>query len=122
MLILFAYGNPDWRPMAVGYLGLILQGGALLAIGTFISTCTKNQIVAGIAGFGVCLMLWVLDWVSSFESSTLYKVIGYLSVTSHFESFIRGVIDSKDAVYYVTLTVLALFLTKQALESIRWRA
>ncbi len=46
----------------VGYLGLLLQGGCLLAIGTFISTCTKNQIVAGVAGFAVCLLLWVLDW------------------------------------------------------------
>ena len=47
MLVLFAYGNPDWRPMAVGYLGVILQGGCLLAIGTFLSTLTKNQIIAG---------------------------------------------------------------------------
>ncbi len=120
--ILFAYGNPDWRVIAVGYLGLILQGACLLAIGTFISTCTKNQIVAGVAGFGVLLLLWVLDWVSSFESSTLYKVIAYFSVTSHFDSFSRGVIDSKDTIYYVTMTILGLFLTKQSLESLRWRA
>src|SRR5579862_9428690 len=68
MLVLFAYGNPDWRPMAVGYLGLILQGGCLLSIGTFISATTRNQIVAGVATFGVCLLLWVLDWVSQFDS------------------------------------------------------
>jgi ABC-2 type transport system permease protein len=122
ILILFAYGNPDWRPMAVGYLGLLLQGAALLAICTFVSTCTKNQIVAGVAGFGVCLLLWVLDWVSSFESSTVLKVVGYLSVTSHYEAFSRGVIDSKDAIYYVTLTIFGLFLTAQSLESMRWRA
>ena len=50
MLMLFAYGKPDWKPILVGYLGLLLQGGALLAIGTFISNCTKNQIVAGVGG------------------------------------------------------------------------
>jgi ABC-2 type transport system permease protein len=122
MLVLFAYGNPDWRPMAIGYLGLILQGGCLLAIGTFISTATKNQIVAGVATFGVCLLLWVLDWVSSFESSKLFSVISYLSVTSHFESFARGVLDTKDAVYYLSMIVFGLFMTARSMESIRWRA
>lgn len=122
MLTLFAYGNPDWRPMMVGYLGLLLQGGCLLAIGTFISTCTKNQIVAGVAGFAVCLLLWVLDWVSAFEQSTFNQVLSYLSVVSHFESFARGVIDLKDVVYYVTMIVFGLFLTARSMESMRWRA
>lgn len=122
MLTLFAYGNPDWRPMAVGYLGLLLQGGCLLAIGTFVSTCTKNQIVAGVAGFAVCLLLWVLDWVSAFEQSTLNQVLSYLSVVSHFEPFGRGVIDSKHVVYYVTMILFGLFLTARSMESMRWRA
>ena len=56
MATLFAYGKPDWRPMMVGYLGLLLQGGCLLAIGTYISSCTKNQIVAAVATFSVLLM------------------------------------------------------------------
>lgn len=122
LLTLYAYGTPDWHPMMVGYLGLMLQGGALLSLGTFVSSCTKNQIVAAVAGFGICLLLWVLDWVSSFEASALYQVIGYLSVVSHFESFARGVIDSKDVIYYVTLTGLGLFLTARSMESMRWRA
>ncbi len=62
---LFKYGNPDWKPLAMGYLGLLLQAGALLAVGTFISTLTKNQIIAGAATFGVLLLLWVLEWPSS---------------------------------------------------------
>jgi ABC-2 type transport system permease protein len=122
LLTLFAYGKPDWRPLAIGYLGLILQGGCLLALGTFVSTLTKNQIVAGVAGFGICLLLWVMDWVSSFDSSPLYKVISYLSVTSHYESFSKGVLDSKDAIYYVSMMVLGLFLTARSMESMRWRA
>src|SRR5579862_1219744 len=102
MATLFLYGQPDWRPMAVGYLGLLLQGGCLLAIGTFISTCTKNQIVAGVAGFSVCLLLWVLDWMSSFQDSVSAKVVAYLSVLQHFDSFSKGVLDSKDIIYYVS--------------------
>jgi len=122
MITLFVYGQPDWRPVAVGYLGLLLQGGCLLAIGTFISTCTRNQIVAGVAGFSVCLLLWVLDWVSSFQDSATAKVVAYMSVLQHFDSFSKGVLDSKDIVYYLSAIFIGLFLTGRALESLRWRA
>ena len=122
MLTLFAYGTPDWKPMMVGYLGLLLQGGALLAVGTFISTTTKNQIVAGVAGFAIFLLLWVLDWVSAFESSAIYAALSYLSVVSHFEPFARGVIDTRDVIYYISLAILGLFLSARSMESMRWKA
>jgi ABC-2 type transport system permease protein len=120
--VLFAYGKPDWRPMSVGFLGLLLQGGALLAIGTFVSSWTKNQIVAGVAGFGICLMLWVLEWASSFESSIGGQIASYVSILSHFDTFSRGVLDLKDIVYYVTMIIFGLFLTARSMESMRWRA
>lgn len=122
MATLFLYGSPDWRPMLVGYLGLLLQGGSLLAIGTFVSTCTRNQIVAGVAGFSVSLLLWVLNWLSSFQDSVAAKVIAYMSVLQHFESFARGVLDSKDILYYLSAIFIGLFLTGRSLESLRWRA
>jgi ABC-2 type transport system permease protein len=122
MLVLFAYGQPDWHPIAIGYLGLLLQGGALLAIGTFISNCTKNQIVAGVAGFAICLLLWVLDWVSSFETSIGARILSYLSVLQHFDSFGKGVLDSKDIIYYLSVIFVGLFLTARSMESLRWRA
>lgn len=119
---LFRYGNPDWKPLAIGYLGLLLQAGALLAIGTFISTLTKNQIIAGAATFGVCLLLWVLEWVGGYETAAWAHVLSYMSVITHFDSFGRGVLDSKDAIFYVTVTFLGLFLTARSMESLRWRA
>src|SRR5438105_4729446 len=119
---LFAYGKPDWKPIAVGYLGLLLQGGALIAVGTFISTTTRNQIIAGGATFAVSLLLWVLDWVSSYETTTLGKVISYLSVVTHFEPFSKGVIDLKDVVFYLSMIFFGLFLTARSMESLRWRA
>src|SRR5216684_1451874 len=118
---LFRYGNPDWKPLAVGYLGLLLQAGGLLAIGTFISTLTKNQIVAGAVTFGACLLLWVLAWVSGYETATWARVMAYLSVFTHFESFGRGVLDTKDAVFYLTVIFLGLFFTARSMESLRWR-
>jgi len=122
MIILFIYGKPDWRPLLVGYLGLLLQGGALLAIGTFISNCTKNQIVAGVAGFAVCLMLWILNWVSEFGTSWFERLMSYIAVTSHFDSFSKGVLDMKDIVFYVSVIFVGLFLTARSMEALRWRA
>jgi gliding motility-associated transport system permease protein len=122
LLWLFKYGNPDWKPLAIAYLGLLLQAGALLAIGTFISTLTKNQIVAGGATFGVCLLLYVLGWVGSFETETWAQVLSYMSVSTHFEAFAKGVIYTKDVVFYVTVIFLGLFLTARSMESLRWRS
>jgi ABC-2 type transport system permease protein len=122
MLTLYLYGKPDWRPLMLGYLGLLLQGGAMLAVGSFISACTKNQIVAAVGGFGVLLLLWVMSWVSSLSDSVLTKVIAYLSITDHFDSFAKGVLDLKDVAFYLSMIVLGLFLTARAMESIRWRA
>src|SRR6266849_8868291 len=119
---IFKYGNPDWKPLAVGYLGILLQAAALLAIGTFISSLTKNQIIAGAATFSMCLLIFVLGWASGYETSTWAQVLSYMSVTTHMESFAKGVLDSKDAVYYVTVIFLGLFLTARSLESLRWRS
>ena len=120
--ILFLYGKPDWKPVLIGVLGLILQGGCLLAVGTFISTMTRNQIIAGAGTFAVCLLLWVLDWATSFEPSTTSKVISYLSVVQHFENFSKGVLDLKDVVFYISFIFFGLFLTARSMESLRWRA
>jgi ABC-2 type transport system permease protein len=119
---LFIYGKPDWKPLVIGYLGLLLQAGALLAIGTFISTLTKNQIIAGAATFGVCLLLWVLEWVSGYETAGWAQVLAYMSIITHFESFAKGVLDLKDAIFYVTVIFLGLFLTARSMESLRWRS
>jgi ABC-2 type transport system permease protein len=122
MSMLFFYGSPDWRPILVGYLGLFLMGASLLAIGTYISTLSKNQIVAGVATFAICLMLWILNWVTEFGTSIPERVAGYIAITSHLDSFGKGVLDLKDVVYYLSVIFVGLFLTARSLESLRWRA
>jgi ABC-2 type transport system permease protein len=119
---LFLYGNPDWKPVATGFLGILLQGGCLLAFGTFISTLTRNQIVAGAIGFALALALWILSWTTSFGNSDTVQVLNYLSIVSHMDSFSRGVIDTKDLVYYLTMIFFGLFLTARSLDSLRWRS
>ncbi len=122
MAFLFKYGSPDWKPMAIGYLGLLLETGAMLAIGTFISTLTRNQIVAGAATFGVCLLLWVMGSVSQYETATWARVMSYMSIVTHYDSFAKGVLDLKDAIFDVTVIFLGLFFTARSLESLRWRS
>lgn len=119
---LFLWSKPDLKPVLVAYLGLILQGGCLLAIGAFISTTTKNQIIAGGVTFFVCLLLWLLSWFTAFDSSAVSSVVGYLSIVTHFENFGKGVIDLKDTVFYFSMMFFALFLTARAMESLRWRS
>ena len=119
---LFVYGNPDWKPVATGFLGILLQGACLLAFGTFISTLTRNQIVAAALGFALALALWILNWTTSFGNSDTVQVLNYLSIVSHMDGFSRGVIDTKDLIYYLSMIFLGLFLTARSLESLRWRA
>ena len=67
-------------------------------------------------------MLWVLDWMSSYDQSTTAQVMSYISVVTHFESFSKGVIDSKDIIFYISVIFLGLFMTARSMESLRWRA
>jgi len=122
LAFLFMYGQPDWKPILVAYLGLLLQGGCLLAFGTFISSLTRNQIIAAGGTFAACLLLWVFEWVTAYETSSWARVVSYLSVLTHFEPFAKGLLDSKDVVFYVSAIFLGLFLTVRSMESLRWRA
>jgi ABC-2 type transport system permease protein len=121
MVILFVYGNPEWRPVLAGYLGLLLMGGCFIAVGLLISSVTKNQIVAGTLTFAVFLMLWVINWIGDSSGPTTQAIVSYLSITEHFDDFARGVIDTKHLVYYLSFITFGLFLTAKSVDSERWR-
>jgi ABC-2 type transport system permease protein len=121
MAILFKIGNPEWRPLAAGYLGLLLMGGCFLSMGLFISSLTKNQIVAAFLTFATFLMLWIINWLGESSSQTTRDVLNYLSITEHFDDFSRGIIDTKHTVYYLSFITFGLFLTAKSVDSERWR-
>lgn len=121
MAILFVYGNPEWKPVVTGYLGLLLMGGCFISVGLLISSLTKNQIVAGILTFAVFLMLWVISWIGETSGPTTREIVNYLSITEHFDDFARGVIDTKHLVYYLSFITFGLFLTAKSVDSERWR-
>jgi len=120
--LLFAWGKPDIQPVLVAYLGLILQAGVLLGIGEFISTTTRNQIIAGGVTFFVCLLLWLLNWMTSFDTGPLTTVLNYLSIVTHFDNFSRGILETKDLIFYVSMIFFSLFITSRSMESLRWRS
>jgi ABC-2 type transport system permease protein len=121
MGVLFSFGNPEWRTVVSGYVGLLLMGGGFIAVGLLISSLTKNQIVAGMVTFAVFLMLWVINWIASFTSPTTQAVLNYLSITDHYDDFTKGVVDTKHLVYYVSVISLGLFLTARAVDTERWK-
>ena len=121
MATLYAFGAPEWIPIATSYLGLLLMGGCFISIGLLISSLTKNQIVAGMITFGVFLMLWVVNWVGSFSGPTTQQVLDYLSITNHLDDFTRGIIDTKHLVYYVSFIAFGLFLTARSVDTERWK-
>jgi ABC-2 type transport system permease protein len=83
--LLYWAGRPEWLPILTTYVGLLLMGGCFIAVGLFISSLTKNQIVAVMVTFTVFLMLWVINWIASFVGPTAQQVLNYLSITDHFD-------------------------------------
>jgi ABC-2 type transport system permease protein len=120
-LILFIYGSPDRGPLLGGYLGVVLLGGVYLAIGLFTSSLTQNQIVAAVVAFVILLLLWVFDWPAGIFGPPASDVFSFLSLSNHYFDFARGLIDTRDVIYYLSVMALALFLTVQSLQSRRWR-
>jgi ABC-2 type transport system permease protein len=122
MAVLFAYGNPDWQPVATSYLGLFLLGSSFIAFGLFISSLTQNQIIAGVLTFVLLLMLLLVGWLRDvITSPAVLTVISALSIFEHFDDFTKGVLDTKHLVYYVSVISFGLFLTARSVDGERWR-
>ena len=116
-----SFTRVEWGPMLTGYLGLLLIGATFLSVGLLVSSLTENQIVAGFGTFGVLLAFWVIGWGADSAGGRLRTVLQYLSVTDHMDSFTRGLVDTKDLVYYGTFIVAGALPHPRSLESKRWR-
>lgn len=110
-----AIGDLDWGPVVGGYVGLLLCAAALVAIGLMTSAWSRNQIVAFIVALVICLVLWLLDKITFFVPGALAGLVEYLSVDYHFRNIARGVIDTRDVLYYLSVTVLALYAAVRSL-------
>lgn len=120
-ILLIAFGDPDLGPIATGYLGLFLLGSTALAVGLFASSLTSNQIVAAVIAVGILFALWYMGAAVALLPDAPGKIIEHLSLSFYFPDFIRGIIDTRGIVYYLSITVLFLFLAIRSLENDRWR-
>lgn len=114
-------GEPDFGAMVGGYIGLILVVGVYLSIGIFTSSLTQNQIVAFIIAFVIIFILFIIDKVIFFFPGYIANLLEYVSIDYHFNNIARGVIDSRNLIYYFSMMFLFLFLTVQTLESRKWK-
>lgn len=120
-LLLTAYGNPEIPMMLSGYLGLALMATVFLAIGTLISSFTENVVVAYVGSLFALLLLYTIGWLGETVQGVTGAMVRYASITEHFQELTKGVIDTKDLVYFATLLLVALFVTQRSVESVRWR-
>ena len=114
---IFASSRIDFGPIIGGYLGAVLLASAFCAIGIFASSTTKNQIIAFFEAFAICIILTLLSNFAVFLPAFLVRTVTYLSSLSHFESICRGIIDSRDIVYFVSLTVIFFALTVRSVKN-----
>jgi ABC-2 type transport system permease protein len=114
-------GPLDRGPAIGGYIGLVLMGGAFVAIGVMCSAFTRNSIVAFIAAFGISFALYLFGKLTQFMPEALQPVVSFLSIDGHFENISRGVIDSRDVVYYLSIISACLLLATTSLDSRRWK-
>ncbi|MCP3955006.1 MAG: ABC transporter permease subunit [Desulfobacterales bacterium] len=111
-----AIGSLDWGPVLGGYLGALLLGAAFSAIGLFASALTRNQIIAFIVAMAICFALTTLDRMLFFVPQAALSVLGYLGASSHFQNIAKGIIDSRDIIYFLSVVFLGLYGTALVME------
>ena len=120
VVLLYWFGNPDTGPVFSAYLGLILYGMTALAIGIFASSLSSNQLVAGVVGFVIVLLLSFINFLGDRLPGGI-ELFNNLSMNIHFSDFTRGVLDTTHIAYYIAMTAIFLFFAVRSLESRRWR-
>lgn len=122
VVLLMAFGTPDFGPIIASYLGVLLLGGAFMAIGVFTSSLTQNQIIAYILGLVILLILWISGSMTQIVGGgAVGDAVSYLAITQHYDSFLTGVIDTPNVIYPLSVIVVSLFLATQVLQTRRWR-
>ena len=119
-VILIKYGNPDMGPIYSGYLGMFLFGAGCLAVGTFSSSLTDNQMVAGVVGFGLLLLFWILGWAGAVVTGPVGDALSNFSLLKRFDDFQKGIIDFSGVLYYASFIFIFIFLAVRVVDSRRW--
>lgn len=117
---ILSLGDLDIGPVFTGYLGLILLGGVYIAIGVLASSLTENQIIAFIVGFLIVIAFFMLDKMVMYAPENFSSTLEFLSTDYHYSSIARGVIDSRNMIYFASVIGFTLLLTTVSLERRKW--
>jgi len=109
-------GQLDWGPVAGGYVGAVLLGAAFSAVGLFASSLTRNQIVAFVIGMAICFSLTLIDKVLFFLPQSLLGFLQYMGADFHFQNISRGIIDSRDILYFLSVSFVGLYSANLAIQ------
>jgi len=120
-LMISRVGELEWGAIWSAYLGLVLIGAVYISVGLLISALTKDQVVAAVTGFDVLLALWLLDIITKRGTDWLSDSVRYVTLFYHFDTFVKGLVDTRDIIFYLSLTVFVLFLCVRVVEARKWR-
>ncbi|MCK4837055.1 MAG: ABC transporter permease subunit [Candidatus Aminicenantes bacterium] len=120
-IFIIIHGNPQIVPLVTAYLGLFLMGAVFIAIGIFASSLTENQIIAAVISFSTILLIWVISWIGEGAGAGWKGILSYLSFFSHFQNMIKGVVDTKDIVYYLSFSFMGIYFAYTVFEFKKWR-
>ncbi len=109
-------GDLDWGPVIGGYVGAILLGAAFVSVGLFASSLTRNQIIAFIIGMSACFFLTLIDKILFFLPESLVGLFQFLGADFHFQNISRGILDSRDILYFLSVCFVALYGTYQVIQ------
>lgn len=120
LITIMSLGKVDIGPVITGYIGLLLMGGVYISIGLLASSLTENQIIAFITSFLLVFILFILDKILIYVPDTFASTLEFLSMDYHFSNIVRGVIDSRNLIYFGSLLGFSLFLATVSLERRKW--
>lgn len=115
-LFISTIGDLDWGVVIGGYIGAVLLGSAYAAIGLFASSLTRNQIISCIVAIVICVPLAIIDQMLFFFPQRILEVISFISANSHFSNIAKGIVDSRDLIYFLSVTFLGLYATHLVME------
>ena len=120
-VLMFVLQPFDWTLVLPGYVGLVMLALSFIACGLFISSLTDNTVVAGLGSLGTLLFFWILSWNDGATQFGLISTIASVSMVTHFQSFARGLIDSKEITFFLLFIIFFSFLTLRSLEARHWK-
>lgn len=121
LVIVLTVARPEMGPIISGFIGLFLLGFSFISIGLFASSLTDNQIIAGVVSFAMVLVLWLIEWLAGASIGVLSQILSSISLIKYYDDFTKGIMDTANIIFYLSVSSLFVFLTIRQVEARRWR-